>query len=150
MPQIYCSCPFSEFRCASSELKRLLRTTRAVGAALNCKTKCDKAKESGLFQIRWCRERAGKRGKRSLFWRCDSANFLPVDVYVSDAKMSDNNGAYQLMPAARSIIVADRGYDNSQLWRDWDSRGVTFVVRLRRDRVSFLRIHLMSYIDLWE
>ena len=66
-------------------------------------------------------------------------DFLPVDLYVSDGKMSDNNGAYQLMPAARSIIVADRGYDDSKLWRDWDSRGVTFVVRLRRD-IKFKRI----------
>ncbi len=47
--------------------------------------------------------------------------------------MSDNIGAYRLMPAGRSIIVADHGYDDSQLWRNWDSRGISFVVRLRRD-----------------
>lgn len=66
-------------------------------------------------------------------------DFLPIDIHVSDGKMSDNIGAYHLMPGARSIIVADRGYDDSQLWKDWDSRGVTFVVRLRRD-IKFKRL----------
>ena len=66
-------------------------------------------------------------------------DFLPIDVYVSDGKMSDNLGAYHLMPRGRSIIVADRGYDDSQLWRDWDSRGITFVVRLRKD-IKFTRL----------
>ncbi|MBR3903012.1 MAG: transposase [Akkermansia sp.] len=42
------------------------------------------------------------------------------------------------MPPGRSIIVADRGYDDTQLWRDWDSRGISFVVRLRKD-IKFIR-----------
>ena len=66
-------------------------------------------------------------------------DFLPIDIHVSDGKMSDNIGAYSLMPPERSIIVADRGYDDSQLWRDWDSRGISFVVRLRRD-IKFKRL----------
>lgn len=66
-------------------------------------------------------------------------DFLPVEVHVSDGKESDNIGAYHLVPSPRSIIVADRGYDDSELWREWDSRGVTFVVRLRRD-IKFERL----------
>lgn len=65
-------------------------------------------------------------------------DFLPVDIFVSDGKESDNNGAWHVMPTRRSIIVADRGYDDTALWRAWDSRGVTFVVRLRRD-IKFVR-----------
>ncbi len=45
-------------------------------------------------------------------------DFLPIDVHVSDGKMSDNIEAYHLTPPRRGIIVADRGYDDSQLWRD--------------------------------
>ncbi len=60
-------------------------------------------------------------------------DFLPVDIFVSDGKESDNNGAWHVLPSRRSIIVADRGYDDTALWRAWDSRGATFVVRLRRD-----------------
>ncbi|MBQ3526214.1 MAG: transposase [Akkermansia sp.] len=54
-------------------------------------------------------------------------DFLPIDVHVSDGKMSDNIGAYHLMPPGRSIIVADRGYDDTELRRDWDSRGISFA-----------------------
>ena len=70
-------------------------------------------------------------------------DFLPIDVHVSDGKMSDNIGAYHLMPPGRSVIVADRGYDDSQLWRDWDSRGITFVVRLRKD-IKFKRLEAFA------
>ena len=73
-------------------------------------------------------------------------DFLPIDVHVSDGKMSDNIGAYHLMPPGRSIIVADRGYDDTELWRDWDSRGISFVVRLRKD-IKFTRKEAFSQPD---
>ena len=73
-------------------------------------------------------------------------DFLPIDVHVSDGKMSDNIGAYHLMPPGRSIIVADRGYDDTQLWRDWDSRGISFVVRLRKD-IKFIRKEAFAQPD---
>ena len=50
------------------------------------------------------------------------------------------------MPPGRSIIVADRGYDDTQLWRDWDSRGISFVVRLRKD-IKFIRKGAFSQPD---
>ena len=49
-------------------------------------------------------------------------DFLPMDVFVSDGKMSDNDGAYHVLPGRRSIVVADRDSDDSALWRAWDSR----------------------------
>lgn len=73
-------------------------------------------------------------------------DFLPVDVFVSDGKMSDNDGAYHVLPGRRSIVVADRGYDDTRLWRDWDSMGVTFVVRLRRD-IKFRRTEAIEQPD---
>lgn len=66
-------------------------------------------------------------------------DFLPIDVYVSDGKLSDNIGACHLMPPGRSVIVADGGYDDSLLWRDWNSSGIAFVVRLRKD-IKFTRL----------
>lgn len=66
-------------------------------------------------------------------------DFLPLDVHVSDGKEGDNIGAYHLMPSARSVIVADRGYDDSELWKEWDSKTATFVVRLRKD-IKFDRL----------
>ena len=67
------------------------------------------------------------------------SDFLPVDIHISDGKEADNIGAYHVMPGRRSIVVADRGYDDSRLWRDWDSMGTTFVVRLRKD-IHFKRL----------
>ena len=89
-----------------------------------------------LFQWASYKEEKGAIKMHTLFSMRD---FLPVDIYVSDGKKSDNDGAYQLIPNKRQIIVADRGYDDSALWRTWDSNGVTFVVRLRRD-IQFDRL----------
>ena len=44
-----------------------------------------------------------------------------------------------MFPNKRNVIVADRGYVDSELWYDWDSNGVTFVVRFKKD-VTFRRI----------
>ena len=75
--------------------------------------------------------------------------FLPIDVHVSVGKMSDNIGAYHQMPHGRSIIVADRGYDDTQIWRDWDSRGISLEVRLRKD-IKFIRKDAFSQPDVRE
>jgi len=53
--------------------------------------------------------------------------------------MPDNVEACYLMPPGRSIIVAERRYDDSQLWKDWDSKGISFGVRLLRD-IRFKRL----------
>jgi len=53
------------------------------------------------------------------------------------------------MPPGRSIIIADRGYDDTQLWRDWDSMGISFVVRLRKD-IKFTRKEAFPQPDDWE
>ena len=37
----------------------------------------------------------------------------------------------KVFPAKRSVIVADRGYGDTELWNDWDSNGHTFVVRFK-------------------
>ena len=73
-------------------------------------------------------------------------DFLPVDIHISDGKEADNDGAYHVMPGPRSIVVADRGYDDSQLWNAWDSMGTTFVVRLRKD-IHFKRLGEFSLPD---
>ena len=56
---------------------------------------------------------------------------LPLDIAVTNGTVADNMGAYRVFPAKRSVIVADRGYDDTELWNDWDSNGHTFVVRFK-------------------
>ena len=50
-------------------------------------------------------------------------DFLPVDIFVSDGKEPDNNGTWHVMPSRRSIVVTDRGYDDTALWRAWAAGG---------------------------
>ena len=65
--------------------------------------------------------------------------WLPLDIHISDGKKSDNMGAYGVFPKKRTVVVADRGYVDSELWYDWDSNDVTFVVRFKKD-VKFRKI----------
>ena len=64
---------------------------------------------------------------------------LPMDLAVTDGTVADNMGAYKVFPAKRSVIVADRGYNDTELWNDWDSNGHTFVVRFKGD-IQYKRI----------
>lgn len=66
--------------------------------------------------------------------------WLPLDIHVSNGKKPDNMGAYGVFPRKRHVVVADRGYVDSELWHDWDSNEVTFIVRLKKD-VKFRRIN---------
>ena len=72
--------------------------------------------------------------------------WLPLDIHVSDGKKPDNMGAYGVFPNKRNVIVADRGYVDSELWYDWDSNEVTFVVRFKKD-VTFRRIKELEQPD---
>lgn len=62
-----------------------------------------------LFQ--WASYKAEK-GAIKMHTLFSVRDFLPVDIYVSDGKKSDNEGAYHLIPNKRQIIIADRGYDD--------------------------------------
>ncbi len=68
------------------------------------------------------------------------SDFLPQYIHISDGKMSDNLGAYHALPERGSVMVADRGYCDTELLKDWDSMGVCFVVRLRKD-LKYRRLH---------
>ena len=61
------------------------------------------------------------------------SDWLPQFIHISNGKVSDNIGAYYVLPRKGSVIVADRGYCDTSLLHDWDSSGICFVVRLRRD-----------------
>ena len=61
------------------------------------------------------------------------SDWLPQFIHITNGKVSDNIGAYYVLPRKGSVIVADRGYCDTSLLHDWDSSGICFVVRLRRD-----------------
>jgi hypothetical protein len=54
---------------------------------------------------------------------------LPAYVNITDGKTADNKGAYDIPLIKRSVIVADRYYNDFSLLNVWDSNEVFFVVR---------------------
>tara|TARA_R110000868_G_scaffold324835_1_gene585661 strand:+ start:719 stop:1888 length:1170 start_codon:yes stop_codon:yes gene_type:complete len=58
---------------------------------------------------------------------------LPAYVLVTDGKTADNKGAYDIPLLKGSVIVADRFYNDFSLLNIWDSNGVWFVVRHKKN-----------------
>ncbi len=74
-----------------------------------------------------------EKGAIKMHTLLDFEGLLPHYMYISDGKMPDNMGAYRVFPPKNSVTVSDRGYCDSELWKDWDSNGVQLAVRLRKD-----------------
>lgn len=60
------------------------------------------------------------------------SNSQPMDFYLSIGTLSVNPGAYRLMPQHGSVVVADRGYCDTERPRNWVSMGICFIVRLKK------------------
>jgi hypothetical protein len=54
---------------------------------------------------------------------------LPTYVNITDGKTADNKGAYNVPLIPRSVIVADRFYNDLDMLNNWDSNKVFFVIR---------------------
>lgn len=61
---------------------------------------------------------------------------LPVYVNITDGKTADNKGAYEVPLVKRSVIVADRFYNDFSLLHVWDSNEVFFVIR-HKENIRF-------------
>ncbi|WP_199287778.1 IS4 family transposase [Pseudotamlana carrageenivorans] len=64
---------------------------------------------------------------------------LPHYVNISDGKTADNKGAYDIPLISRSVIVADRFYNDFSLLNVWDSNQVFFVIR-HKENIQFKSI----------
>ena len=70
-----------------------------------------------------------QKGAVKLHTLLDYDGNLPAYVNITDGKTADNKGAYDIPLLKRSVIVADRFYNDFSLLHVWDSKGVFFVVR---------------------
>lgn len=64
---------------------------------------------------------------------------LPDFVNITEGNVADSKAARDVEVAARSIVVADRGYFDTDLLNLWDSRNVFFVVRVK-DNMIYERV----------
>lgn len=69
----------------------------------------------------------------------DYGGNLPNYGNISDGKTADNKGAYDIPFVKRSVIVADRFYNDFSLLKAWDSNEVFFVIR-HKENIQFASI----------
>lgn len=76
----------------------------------------------------WAKYKTAK-GAIKMHTLLDFDGNLPAYVNITDGKTADNKGAYEIPLLKRSVIVADRFYNDFSLLNVWDSSGVYFVIR---------------------
>jgi hypothetical protein len=76
----------------------------------------------------WAKYKTAK-GAVKMHTLLDFDGNLPAYVNITDGKTADNKGAYQIPLLKRSVIVADRFYNDFSLLNVWDSNQVYFVIR---------------------
>jgi hypothetical protein len=83
----------------------------------------------------WAKFRTSK-GAIKLHTLLDYDGALPIYVNITDGKVADNKGAFDMPMKAGSVIVADRYYNDFPLLNVWDSNKVNFVIR-HKDNLNF-------------
>lgn len=76
----------------------------------------------------WAKYKTAK-GAIKMHTLLDYDGNLPAYVNITNGKTADNKGAYDIPLLKRSVIVADRFYNDFSLLNVWDSSEVFFVVR---------------------
>lgn len=76
----------------------------------------------------WAKYKTSK-GAVKMHTLLDYDGNLPAYVNITDGKTADNKGAYNIPLVKRSVIVADRFYNDFTLLNVWDSNSVYFVIR---------------------
>jgi len=82
----------------------------------------------------WAKFRQTK-GAVKLHLLLDHDGYLPVFVKITDGKTHDVNLARGLQLPPGSIIVADRGYVDYELFQKWNQEKAFFVVRMKDNAV---------------
>jgi hypothetical protein len=75
------------------------------------------------------------KGAIKLHLLLDHDGYLPDFAVITDGKAADVTTAYHFVLPSGSIIVVDRGYCDFKLFYQWNSSGVFFVTRQKRNAV---------------
>lgn len=86
----------------------------------------------------WAKYKTAK-GAIKMHTLLDYEGNLPAYVNISDGKTADNKGAYDIPLVKRSVIVADRFYNDLTLLNIWDSNQVFFVIR-HKENMQYVTI----------
>lgn len=86
----------------------------------------------------WAKYKTAK-GAVKMHTLLDFDGNLPAYINITDGKTADNKGAYDIPLLKRSVIVADRFYNDFSLLNVWDSNQVFYVVR-HKENLQFTSI----------
>lgn len=86
----------------------------------------------------WAKYKTAK-GAIKMHTLLDYDGNLPAYVNITNGKTADNKGAYDIPLLKRSVIVADRFYNDFSLLNVWDTSGVFFVVR-HKENIKYTTI----------
>jgi hypothetical protein len=86
----------------------------------------------------WAKYKTAK-GAVKMHTLLDYDGNLPAYVNITDGKTADNKGAYDIPLLKRSVVVADRFYNDFSLLNVWDSNGVYFVVR-HKENIQYVTV----------
>ena len=89
-----------------------------------------------LSLLDWARYKTAK-GAIKIHTLLDFDGNLPVYIDLTDGKTADNKGAIDIPFLRGSFIVAERFYNDISLLHIWDSKGVFFVVRHKRQSAIY-------------
>lgn len=86
----------------------------------------------------WAKYKTAK-GAIKMHTLLDYDGNLPAYVNITNGKTADNKGAYDIPLLKRSVIVADRFYNDFSLLNVWDTSEVFFVVR-HKENIQYTRV----------
>jgi len=86
----------------------------------------------------WAKYKTAK-GAVKMHTLLDFDGNLPAYINITDGKTADNKGAYDIPLLRRSVIVADRFYNDFSLLNIWDSNDVFFVIK-HKENIQFSTI----------
>jgi len=76
-----------------------------------------------------------RKGALKLHTLLDYQGAMPEYIHMTEGKVGDVTFARSLLLPKDSVVVADRGYYDFQLMKQWNKQKVRFVVRIRNDMV---------------
>jgi hypothetical protein len=79
----------------------------------------------------WAKYRQEK-GAIKLHTLLDYDGCLPSYLYMTEGKQADVKHAHYMLLPKKSVVVADRGYQDFSMLNDWNKSGIYFVIRLKK------------------
>jgi hypothetical protein len=79
----------------------------------------------------WAKYRQEK-GAIKLHTLLDFDGCMPSYLFMTEGRQADVKHAHYMLLPKKSVVVADRGYQDFSMLNDWDKQDIYFVIRLRK------------------